>query len=58
VALMNEVQREWERVYRRDGFESATCRHLADCGTSLSTAFRLESALRQRTPRVRPARHN
>lgn len=53
VALMREVKREWERVYRRDGFESATCRQLATGGTALSEAFKLECARRERSRELR-----
>lgn len=53
VALLREVQREWEHVYKRDGFESAACRQLATSGTALSEAFKLECARRERSREVR-----
>jgi hypothetical protein len=51
VALMREVEREWVRIYKRDNFESATCRRLLECSRALSEAFSIEQSLRAR-PRV------
>lgn len=58
TALLTETKREWERVYKRDKFESATCRELAEAVKALTRAALVEQHLRERLPRQRQPKHN